>query len=167
MLYTSAEANKLLRKLKESLSFDEIEERQKSTYTRALEEKDEDVRPEGYDLETTHNAVTVLQDQIRRLKHAINVFNVETEVPDTGMTIDQVLIYMPQVSELASKYTRMARVQPKTRLSHTPNVIDYQITNYDPADAKRFAEHYNDELAKLQTALDTVNNTVKGIEFTL
>ena len=78
------------------------------------------------------------------------------------MTIDQVLIYIPQLSKRINKLYSMMSVLPKRRCaanSHS-NIIDYTYANYDVAQARADYEKANDTLAKLQTALDLVNSTV-------
>lgn len=167
MRYTSSEANKLLKKLKDELSYEKDYELCNSSYIRALEEKDEDVRPE-YDIAESNKKIFELNEKIRKVKHKINEFNAKTVVPDTdGMTIDQVLIFMPQLHDMITRYSQMSRAQKKSRVTGRTRFIEYTIANYDPADAKKLAEKYSDELSRLQSALDQVNTTVKGIELNI
>lgn len=163
MLYTSAEANKLLRKLKDELDFEETMRSHNCVYIKALEEKDEDVRP-YFDLDASNRKIQDLQDQIRKLRHAINLFNVKTVIPETDLTIDQVLIRLPQLTDQIYQYETMSKRPKKLRVGHTSTVIDYEIANYDPQRAKALADLYADERSKLQNALDLVNSTVKGVE---
>lgn len=163
MYYTSAEANKLLRKLKDELDYEKTMRGQNRIYIKALEEKDEDVRPD-FDLEASNQKIQELQDQIRKLRHAINLFNVKTVVPETDLTIDQVLIRLPQLTDEIYQYEIMGKRPKKLRVGHTTTVIDYEIANYDPQEAKRLSDQYSDELRRLQNALDLVNTTVKGVE---
>ena len=99
MLYTSAEAAKLLRKLNEELEIVERHENQSSTFNAALGENPEDVRPE-YNYEATQKEITELERKIRTVKHAINEFNLSYVVPEFNMTIDQLLIYIPQLTKI-------------------------------------------------------------------
>ncbi|MBR5090703.1 MAG: hypothetical protein IK093_14830, partial [Ruminiclostridium sp.] len=96
-------------------------------------------------------------------KHAINVFNSSQMVEQFGMTIDQLLIYMPQLSRRCQKLRSMKSVLPKAReerFGKGSNIIDYRYANYDISAAEADYNKACDLLAKAQTALDTVNNTV-------
>ena len=97
MKYTSAEAAKLLRKLNEEKNSLMKREELSSVFIAAVGENVEDVRPE-YDYRKTQDGLEELDRKIRVLKHALNVFNLTQTVPGSDMTIDQVLVYIPQLS---------------------------------------------------------------------
>ena len=161
MKMTSAEANKLLRKLRdehETLTDMEYENR---TFTAATVEKEEDARPD-YDYEETQRRLEALEQKILCLKHAINLFNVAQEVPGTGMTIDQALVRIPQLTDRKRKLGNMRSVPRKKRntQSRGTNLIEYTYANYDPAKVDEDYQAVSDELARLQNALDLVNSTV-------
>ena len=163
MKYTSAEAAKLLRKLNEEHSDIISNESLTKEYVAAVGEDVEGVRP-AYDYAETQDKLNELEGRIRIVKHAINAFNVRQEVPGTGMTIDQVLIYIPQLTEKKRKLGAMQACLPKKR--DTANsygrgaaVIDYRYANYDIKAARADYRKVSDELAKIQTALDLVNST--------
>lgn len=159
MKITSAEAAKLLRQLNEEYSAICMTERNSKEFNAAVGEDIEELRPE-YDYADTQARLEEIDGKIRRLKHAINVFNTVTEVPGFGMTIDQVLVYIPQLSRRRSKLYQMMGVLPKRRSPASfNNIIDYTYANYDVAEAKADFEQVSDTLAKLQTALDLVNST--------
>ena len=161
MLYTSAEAAKLLRKLNEEKYSIENNEKQSSTFIAATTENIETVRPE-YNYEETKAEIDELEEKIRRVKHAINKFNIEHELPGFNMTIDQVLIYIPQLTKRKSKLAGMKDRLPKERGSARMNgVIEYTYVNYTIKKAKEDFRAVSDELFRIQTALDTLNNSVK------
>lgn len=162
MLYTSAEAAKLLRKLNEELENILRYENQSSTFNAALGENPEDVRPE-YDYEATQKEITELESKIRIVKHAINEFNLSHVVPEFSMTIDQLLIYIPQLTKRKSKLYSMQARLPKAREDNYrgSNIIDYCIANYDIKKAHEDYVKVSDELANAQTALDVINNSEK------
>ena len=91
-------------------------------------------------------------------------------VGDSGMTIDQVLVYIPQLTEMRNRLYPMQNRLPKQRSSiggiGSSTVIDYSYTNYSVERAKEDYRRISDELRKIQTALDLVNTTVK-MEFEL
>ena len=162
MKYTSAEANKLLKSLKEQESQLLTKEAQGRIFNAAVGENIEDVRPK-YNFDETQVALINLQEKIRRVKHAINVFNTTTVVTD-GITIDEVLILLPQLSERAEVLRKMALTPKQTRAKvfgmGSANVIDYTYANYDPEYAKTLLNATQSKIDRFQLALDQVNNTV-------
>lgn len=161
---TSAEASKMLKKILEEKNIVLASERQSSVFNASLGEDVDSVRP-VYDYEATQKALEAFDRKIRVLKHAINCFNSSQVVGDTGMTIDQVLIYIPQLTEMRSRLYDMQNRLPKQRTSvggiGSNTVIDYRYTNYSVERAKEDYMRASDELRKVQTALDVVNTTVK------
>ena len=161
---TSAEASKLLKKLLEEKSIMLANERQSSVFNASLGEDVDSVRP-VYDYEDTQKALEFFDRKIRILKHAVNCFNASQTVGDTGMTIDQVLVYIPQLTEMRTRLYDMQNRLPKQRTSvggiGSNTVIDYRYANYSVERAKEDYMRVSDELRKIQTALDVVNTTVK------
>lgn len=162
MKYTSAEAAKLLRRLNEEHEALLMLESQSNQFVAAVSEDVESVRPD-YDLADVQARLAGLEAQIRKVKHALNVFNSTHEVPGFGMTIDQMLVYIPQLSQRRMKLRVMAGALPKTRVrgrsAVNSAVIEYTYANYSVEEAKALADAASDELARAQTALDKVNST--------
>ena len=106
-----------------------------------------------------------VERKIRKLKHALNVFNTTTVVPDFDMTIDEMLIFLPQLNKQCSILGGMRDAMPKVRVNSgyagNSAILDYKYTNYDIEDANKFYIELSDTLAKAQTALDLVNSTVE------
>ena len=164
MKVTSAQAAKILRKLEDDLSALRSSESMSSSFNAAVGEDIESVRPK-YDYEQTQKDIAAIEEKVRKLKHTINLFNVQQEVPGFDMTIDQLLVYIPQLSRQRSKLAEMRSVLPKARAdtgyrASNVNIIDYVYANYDIDMADRDYNEVSDLLARAQTALDTVNNTV-------
>lgn len=164
MKYTSAEANKLVRKLDDKIR-DLLSLEDKASVFRAASSEDiESLRPE-YDFGNTQAQLEELMAKHRAVKHAINVFNTTHELPGfAGVTIDQALIYIPQLNSRKETLRSMAARLPKERVEdyyNRSNIIDYRITNYDRETVKAAYDRTADTLTKLQLALDTVNTTAK------
>lgn len=163
MKYTSAEAAKLLRKLNEEQEGIKEKESKSSTFIVAIEEDMESVRP-AYQYSQVQEQLERLETQVRKVKHAINTFNLTTMVPGFDMTVDQMLVYIPQLNERKNKLTRMAGRLPRERVSAsrrgTMPLVEYMYANYDIQKAEADLASVADELAKAQTALDVVNNSV-------
>jgi len=159
---TSAEAAKLLRRLNEEHQALLLLEERSRQYVAAVSEDPESVRP-AYDFAAVQKQLSELEGKIRRVKHALNVFNSTHTVPGFDMTVDQMLVYIPQLSQRKMKLQSMATVLPKVRdtsaYAKNSALIDYRYANYDVAAAAQAAAAAADELARAQTALDTLNNS--------
>ena len=162
MKMTSAEANKLLRQLHEDHRALEGMEREVRTFVAATTEKLEDARP-AYDYSAVQAKLAELEDKARRLKHAINIFNISQAIDDSGMTIDQALVYIPQLSERKQKLAVMRAAQKKMRNEsmRRSDLIEYTYANYDIEQVETDYQSASDELARVQNALDLVNSTVQ------
>lgn len=161
---TSAEAAKLLRKLNEELENVMLMEQQSREFFAAVGEDVESVRP-AYDYAQVQEQIGRLEERIRRVKHAVNTFNLAQEVPGFGMTIDQMLIYIPQLNRRKTKLALMQRRLPRQReqvgYGGGSQIIDYSYANYDIETVKKDYEKTAEELSRAQTALDLVNTTAK------
>lgn len=160
MEMTSAQANKLLNRLKDDLAYLLTKEAQSRVFNAAVGEDVEDVRPE-YSYINTQAAIDALEKKIRKVKHAINVFNTTTVLPELGITIDEALILIPQLTKRRNKLNEMKSRLPRTRVNNFrgSNVIDYEIVNYNISQVEEDYDVVTEELAALQTALDEVNNS--------
>ena len=78
-----------------------------------------------------------------------------------GITIDEMLVYIPQLTKRKSKLLEMKSRLPKERIEEQygrqSNIIDYTYTNYDLTAVEADYEKTADELSRAQLALDTVN----------
>lgn len=163
MKMTSAQAAKLLRQWNESLKALQRREENTKTFLASLGEDLESVRPE-YDYAAMQTEQAAIEANIRKLKHTLNVFNTTTVIPEFEMTIDQMLIYLPQLTNRLEKLSRMKELLPKQRenalYSRNSAIIDYRYANYDIQTVEKDYEVLAETLAKAQTALDYINNTV-------
>lgn len=162
-MLTSAEANKLLKKVMEEKNIIVSQEEQTCKFNAAISEDVDSVRPD-YNYDEVRLDIIKYDCKIRAIKHAINVFNTTTIVGDTGMTIDEVLVYIPQLTEKKNRLYLMQRRLPKQRTNvfgmGNNSVIDYTYANYDVDIAKKDYMAVSDELRDIQTALDLVNSTI-------
>lgn len=158
MKYTSAEANKLLRKLNDDLSSIMVREQGGKEFLAAVGEDLESVRPD-YDFAKTQSALAEVESKIRKIKHALNVFNSTTVVPGFDMTIDEMLVYIPQLTAKKNKLSSMKDKLPKVREQNRTNssILDYRYLNYDVNEVAAEFDRLADTLAKAQNALDAVN----------
>ena len=163
MKYTSAEAGKLVKKLEEQIRDLKDKETKSSIFNAASTEDPEVLRPD-YDFAAVQEQISRLQGDVRKVKHAINIFNTTHVLPGyPELTVDQALILIPQLSARKEKLRRMASRLPRERVDammSRGNIIDYQIANYDIAEAAAAYEKTADELSRLQLALDSVNTSI-------
>lgn len=160
MKYTSAQAAKELRRLSDQHRDLLSQEYMAKEFSACMGEDVESVRP-AYNYAATQAELAAMEERIRRLKHALNVFNTTTVVPDFSMTVDEMLVYLPQLTARKNKLARMKAVLPKTRAG-TPvgNYPDYRYANYDIEAVTAEYDGVAKELAAAQSALDLLNNTI-------
>jgi hypothetical protein len=160
---TSAMAAKHLRKLNEERDALLAKEQKSQSFVAALQEDVESVRP-AYDYKATQEELGKIEGKIRRLKHSLNCFNSTYVIPEFDMTIDQMLIYLPQLTARKNKLDQMRSALPKERVREAyirgSNIIEYNYANYDISQAEADYSAAADELARAQNALDRVNTTV-------
>lgn len=158
MKYTSAEAGKLLKKLNDERTSILLREENGKEFLAAVGEDIESVRPD-YNFATTQVALNEIETKIRKVKHALNVFNSTTVIPEFGMTIDEMLVYIPQLTMRKDKLARMKDRLPKVREQTRVNssILDYRYLNYGVDEAAAEYDKISDTLSKAQNALDAAN----------
>ena len=164
MEYTSAEASKLLKKLTQDYNDLLTSDRQGRSFIAASGEDIESIRP-VYDFDDMQEAIYNAQQKLRKVKHAINIFNSTTMLPNYNMTIDEALFTLPLLKERVSTLLAMKNTLPKLRdrtygtgLNPT---IDYKYANYDIELAAREYEIQSSILTGIQTDLEIVNSTIR------
>ena len=150
---------KKINALKEELKDLERSEKQSCTFTFTVGEDFEAIRP-SYDYKETQKRYMELTEEIRKLRHTMNVFNTSTIVPGFDMTVDQMLVYLPMLRERKQTLQKM-KDEPMNGLSSrvTYRGVNYTYSNYSvqkvTEDYRKIAEEY----AKARTALDFINAT--------
>lgn len=162
MKFTSAEANKYLRKLNDDYSAICKKEDLSKEFLVTLGENVESIRPE-YDFLTTFNEQTEIERKIRIVKHALNLFNSQTIIPEFNITIDEMLVLIPQLGKAKQKLALMKSKLPKMReqnsYSRSSSLVEYRYINYDVKQVEIEYEKICEKLSKAQIALDLVNNS--------
>lgn len=164
MKMTSAQAAKLLRQLNNELNTLRLRENNTKSFLAALGEDPESVRPK-YDYSSMQTEQKELERKIRKVKHSVNVFNSTYIIPEYDFTIDEMLVYLPQLSHRLSRLSGMKDALPKVRenagFARETTIIDYRYANYDIEQVNKDYLEISAEIAKAQTALDYINNTVE------
>ena len=162
MKLTLAEASKKLKELNNEIQTLNAIEIQSREFLCAMGEDVESVRPE-YDFKETQSKLDILKTQVRELKHKINIANINTKVDGYDMTIDEILVYIPQLSAQENKLNSMRGKVKKTRetgYNKWSNFVDYRYINYDLSEVNKEYNKVFIELSKAQMALDKTNNSV-------
>lgn len=123
MRITSSEANKLLRQYEDEKVMLSRQEAKTTSFHCATGEKIEDCETE-YVFSEMQKRIEAVDNKIIKLKHAINVFNTTTEV-NGDLTIDQVLIRLPQLNTRKAALDGMRKQLSKERYSINSGIIDY------------------------------------------
>lgn len=161
MEMTSAQANKLIKQLKDQIRLLESQEKNLISFIAATTENVEEVRP-AYSYEETAAKYDELEAAIRKIKHALNQFNANTVPEGTDMTIDEILVFLPQATERLRKLSVMLSRPAKLRAEDTgrTSIIEYEYLNYDLAAVQKDYDALMEKKTQVMTALDLVNNTV-------
>ena len=160
MQYTSSQAGKLLRKLNDDYTALLKKEEMSKDFLVSLGENPDYIRPD-YDFSAVQEELDGLERKIRIVKHALNVFNSTTVIPEFDITIDEMLVLIPQLSKRKQKLSAMKGKLPKMReqgFARNSAVVEYRYLNYEVSQAESEYEKVADLLAKAQTALDMINN---------
>lgn len=163
---TSAYANKVLRRLNEDKEFYLNKEKTGQVYVAAIDE--EPVIPD-YDYSDVSEKIAEIDAKIMKImkiKHAINVVNVNSTINVGGvnMTIDSILVRMAQLNKRKSILDIMRKRQEKIRISEglfasRKNTTEYQYINYDLETINKEYDRIDSEIAEMQIALDKFNQT--------
>lgn len=161
MVVTPDAAQKLIKKYEEEKSLIQKNIDKFSTFVVAISEGDpEKLRP-SFDLKQSLEELHKINDTIIRIKHARNIFNTHTLIPDLKITIDEALIRMAMLTKEYNKYSAMGNRQEKERqfsLNRSQD-IEYSYTNYDIQYAKEVGRKMYEEILFIQEKLNLVNST--------
>lgn len=162
MKLTSAEANKMIRALKDQYRLLFSQEENVVSFIAATTENVEEVRP-SYSYEETAAKYDEIERKIRKIKHALNVFNSTTKVDGFDMTIDEMLVFLPQATDRLRKLSGMLAKPEKSRAENTgrTNIIEYEYLNYDLEKVRQDYDALMDRKSRALSALDVLNNTVQ------
>ena len=162
MKVNPAVANKMLKKITEEYEALKVKEAQSKDFLASLNENPDSIRPK-YDFNKTQSEIYAYEEKIRKIKHALNKFNVNTLIPGFGITIDEMLVLITQLTKQKAKLGAMKDKLPKMRekvVGYGANgVIDYCYINYDIDEVHEEYQLVSEKLTKAQLALDNVNTT--------
>ena len=102
MKVNSAVANKMLKKITEEYEALKVKEAHSKDFLASVNENPDSIRPK-YDFNKTQSELYALEEKIRKIKHALNKFNVNTLIPEFGINIDEMLVLIPQLTKQKAK----------------------------------------------------------------
>ena len=159
---TCIHAHQVLRYLKDQYRLLFSQEENVVSFIAATTENVEEVRP-SYSYEETAAKYDEIERKIRKIKHALNVFNATTKVDGFDMTIDEMLVFLPQATDRLRKLSGMLAKPEKSRAENTgrTNIIEYEYLNYDLEKVQQDYDALMDRKSRALSALDVLNNTVQ------
>ena len=155
MLKCNTEIMKDLKKIQEQRSEILSIERRDSTISYiAGEEK----IPTNYNYKETRIKIDELNKKEVYLRGLLAKANSTVIVPEFNMPIGDCLVYLAQLSSKSSILYSLANARSKTR-SYKLKEVEYTETLYDVLEAKKDYEKTNEEIMRLQMAIDRINLT--------
>lgn len=163
--FTSASANKLLRRLEDEKNQLLMREQETSTYVLAQGEEPE---APAYDYAATREGVAQIDAKVCAIRHAMHAFNMATKLPESDLTIDEALVVLAQLSAEQRRLDTMRSRLPRQRLTNTYSrqegsgalLVEYEYANYDIAQAEQDYQKLTDRIYDLQLKLDLCNQTM-------
>jgi len=144
-------------KLLEQNKNDVLEEESRIHQVTFQEEKDR--YDYGYSFTKTRETIRGLDDEVRKLKHLLNISNATTIVPDFSMTLGECLVYLAQLNRELAIVSWMAKREPTTTKSTYGGKVEYTVLNYDKEECQAKLEWLQTTIAQLQIAIDRTNLT--------
>lgn len=156
--FTSASASKYLRSLEDEKSHLLQMESETCTYVLA---QDEEAEPPSYDYAGTRRRVSEIDGKVRAVRHALHRFNMETLLPKRGISIDEALIEMAQLSAARRRLDTMRAILPRERegRGYGNRLIEYRYANFDVAKAQSDYLALSQQISDLQLEIDLCNQT--------
>ena len=160
--FTSASANKLIRVYEDEKEHILKNERGVCTYVLSTDEEEE---PPEYDYDAVRKQVAALDAKVRTLRCALHAFNVATVLPESGISIDEALVLLAQLSSECYRLSMMRSMLPKKRLKadyiRGSKVVEYEYANFDIARAEADYQAVYERIRQLQMEIDYANQTVQ------
>ena len=161
MEFTSASANKYLRRLQDEKDYILNTELECCTYVLG---EGEAADPPAYRYRETRDKIAEIDRVTRILPHGLHQFNMATALPQCGLTIDEALIALAQLSLERDRVVDLRARQPKVRLGERlagagVATVEYRYANYDVREVERDYETLSEKIAAIQLELDLANQT--------
>ena len=163
MKLTSATIHKMVKKLQDEKEY--ILNQEEKTETYMSTEGYKDIIPD-YSYNEAREKVDVIDSKIVKLKHAINVMNCTTRLPESDLTLDAALVTMAQLEKKKAKLDSMRKRIAKERYVErtygaSSNLVQYQCINYDLDKVEKDYQEVFDRILEIQCGIDFINQTTE------
>ena len=112
-----------------------------------------------YSYKKTRSEVDALDEQIRKLRHALAVANCSVMVEEFGVTIGEALVMLAQYQNKRSVLETLSNRQQINSHSTFGGGAEITECNYDVRQAEKDYENLRILIGKLQVAIDRANLT--------
>lgn len=149
--------SEILKKIKllEQNKYDVLNEESRIHQVTYQDEKDR--YDYGYSFNKTREKVSGFDDEIRKLKHLLNISNATTIVADFSMTLGECLVYLAQLNRELAIVSGMVKKEPVATRSTYGGKVEYIVLNYDKVECQIKLVWLQNTIAKLQIAIDRTN----------
>ena len=131
-----------------------------STFVVAITEGNpEELRPE-FDCMATIKESEMIDEKIRKIKHARNIFNTLTYLPNETITLDEALVLMAMLNKNYEYYAKLGNKERKERNpTGLRKEIEYTYVNYAIQEVKNYGNSMYERLSEIQSKLNLINST--------
>lgn len=158
--YTPARAKKALDYLSEERR--RLLDREYENCTYRVEEGQKGDAPE-YSYGLTRTKVAELDRKTQVIRHALRQFDVQTVLPEAGITVDEGLIRLSLLGKEKKRLAALRDIPEKRRaggaLPFGGSYVEYEHANFDLERAARDYRALCEDMAELQLEISLVNNT--------
>lgn len=112
-----------------------------------------------YSFIETYEKVKQIDSDIAKIKHSVKQFNLTNVGSLTGLTGDEILVYLPQYTAMKNRLSRMRQIPEKTRQRSLSggNGSEYQIRNFDVEEVEKKYQEVSLYLMNLQEDMNRIN----------
>lgn len=176
--FTPASASKYLRALEDEKSSLLKKEQRRCVYLVAVGEEPE---VPSYNYRETRDRVAQINATVCVVRHALHTHNVVTMLPDLGMSVDEALVELAQLTSERRVLDDMRGRERRVRYDELYNggrydpfglgygrhhrdgsqrdMLEYVYANYDPDQAESDYQKVSQRIVDLQAAIDYSNQT--------
>ena len=156
MKFNCDSANKMVKSLMADLEALESLEKKNKTYSYKPGEEPE---IPGYSLSDTTAKIGDVNAKIYKIKHAINVFNVNTTVEGFDFTMDEALVRLKVLNKRRGVLNEMRSMSEMSRESSYRGEAEITRPNFNLDEAEAEYQRINKELIALQQGINITNLT--------
>lgn len=132
-----------------------LQDERQNSYVEYINEADKELP--SYNMEEVSQELESLQEEILKLRKAINKANQETLIGIENLTISDALIKLAQLNKNAQRFEELASYKQKARRASLGENLEWIERIYDVKEAQSQHLQILEKIYALQTALDKAN----------